>query len=589
MEKVPIILIYIIYRVKLLFQVYTDRHRQEKNMINLKNLIIVIFISLIVSNIVFADNYLMVKSTGGLLNEIANYVTKTPDNSLIITGQTFSYGAGGSDIFVMKYNNTGNLEWFKTIGGTSYENAMEIQVIANNSLILAGCSDSYGDGVRNGIIIKMNLCGNVEWAKSISAIRNDEINTVQETDDGGLFLTGRTTSSNLGNYDVLILKLDSSGNLQWGKIIGGNGYDNANSAQQTSDQGYIIAGSTESSQTGNYDLLLIKINKTGNTEWIKKIGGNGFENADSVKQCSDDGYIVSGYSETYSSGGYDIIIIKVSQFGEIEWSKNFGGIGDEMDRSISQTQDNGFILGGYTKSYPTLSENQNVLVAKISPKGEIEWTKVLSGSSNDSMHETIQLSKNNYVGVGYTESFGEGAKDILILKVNDTDEMKNCPQLQSVSATIMPFTPTISSHTLENIEYSPNIKSISPIIENHQPIRKSVCYQDIECYTEQDLSEAVEKAISNMFTQEQLDEAIIEATLAKDQIITQLNSSIASMYTQGQLDNAVLEAKKGLYSNDDVNMMINKLLHWDIDNDGAIGLIEAIQALKESTGIKSIE
>jgi len=554
---------------------------------NLKKLIIVFFI--IATNTVFADNYLMIKSTGGLLNDIANYVTKTPDNGLLITGQTFSYGAGGSDIFVMKYNNTGNLEWFKTIGGSSYENAMETQVLANNSFILAGCSDSYGDGIRNGIIIKMNLCGNVEWAKSISAIRKDDINTVQETDDGGLFITGRTTSSNFGNYDVLILKLDSSGNLQWGKIIGGNGYDNANSAQQTSDQGYIIAGSTESNQIGNYDLLLIKLSKTGNTEWIKIIGGNGFENADSVKQCSDDGYIVSGYSETYSSGGYDIVIIKVSQLGEIEWSKNFGGTGDEMDRSISQTQDNGFILGGYTKSYPTLSENQNALIVKITPKGDIEWTKVLSGSSNNSMHETIQLSKNNYVGVGYTESFGEGEKDILILKVNGTDEMKNCLQLQSVSATIKPFTPTVSSHTLENVEYSPNVKSISPIIENHQPKRSSVCYQDIECYTEQDISEAVDKAISNMFSQEQLDEAIIEATSAKDQIITQLNSSIASMYTQGQLEHAVLDAKKGLYSSDDVNMMINKILEWDIDNDGTIGLIEAIQALKETTGIKSIE
>ena len=554
---------------------------------NLKKLIIVFFI--IATNTVFADNYLMIKSTGGLLNDIANYVTKTPDNGLLITGQTFSYGAGGSDIFVMKYNNTGNLEWFKTIGGSSYENAMETQVLANNSFILAGCSDSYGDGIRNGIIIKMNLCGNVEWAKSISAIRKDDINTVQETDDGGLFITGRTTSSNFGNYDVLILKLDSSGNLQWGKIIGGNGYDNANSAQQTSDQGYIIAGSTESNQIGNYDLLLIKLSKTGNTEWIKIIGGNGFENADSVKQCSDDSYIVSGYSETYSSGGYDIVIIKVSQLGEIEWSKNFGGTGDEMDRSISQTQDNGFILGGYTKSYPTLSENQNALIVKITPKGDIEWTKVLSGSSNNSMHETIQLSKNNYVGVGYTESFGEGEKDILILKVNGTDEMKNCLQLQSVSATIKPFTPTVSSHTLENVEYSPNVKSISPIIENHQPKRSSVCYQDIECYTEQDISEAVDKAISNMFSQEQLDEAIIEATSAKDQIITQLNSSIASMYTQGQLEHAVLDAKKGLYSSDDVNMMINKILEWDIDNDGTIGLIEAIQALKETTGIKSIE
>ena len=555
----------------------------------MKKLIALVFISVIISTNLFADNFLMVKSTGGLLDEIGNYVSKTPGNGLIITGQTLSYGAGDSDIFVMKYNNTGELEWFRTIGGNSYDTAMEIQVLSDNSFILAGCSDSYGEGRRNGIIVKMNLCGNIEWAKSISAVRNDEINSIQETVDGGLFVAGRTTSSSLGNYDVLLLKLDISGNLQWGRIIGGNGYDNANSAQQTSDQGYILAGSTESYQIGNYDLLLIKINKSGNTDWIRKIGGNGFENADSVKQCSDGGYIVSGYSETYSSGGYDIVIVKFNQMGEVEWSKNIGGTGDEMDRSIHQTQDNGFILGGLTKSYPALSEKQNALTIKFSQNGDIEWSNVLSGSSNDSLHEIIQLSNNNFIGVGYTESFGEGAKDILVLKVNGIDEMNNCNQLQSVSATITSFTPSIAPQSLENIEYSPKINSISPLNEYQQPKQLSVCHQDLRCYTEQDVFQAVEEAINEMYSKEQLDQAIIETTLAKDQIITQLNSSIALMYTQGQLDHAVLEATKGFYSSEDVNLMINKILEWDVDNDGTIGLVEAIQALKKSTGIKPIE
>jgi hypothetical protein len=178
--------------------------------------------------------------------------------------------------------------------------------------------------VDDFLIIKLDSSGNIQWSRAIGGINNDVALSIQQTSDGGYIVAGCTYSFGPGNYDALIIKLDSSGNIQWSRAIGGTNTDDAYSIQQTSDGGYIVAGRTYSFGTGYYDFLIIKLNSSGNIQWSRAIGGTNADEAYSIQQTSDGGYIVAGSTNSFGAGG-DFLIIKLNSSGNIQWSRAIGG------------------------------------------------------------------------------------------------------------------------------------------------------------------------------------------------------------------------------------------------------------------------
>jgi hypothetical protein len=139
--------------------------------------------------------------------------------------------------------------------------------------------------------------------------------SIRQTSDGGYVLAGYTDDYGAGDSDLIVIKLDSSGNVSWSKIIGGPGSDNVFSAQQTSDGGYVLAGETSSYGAGGSDSFIIKLDSSGNVSWSKTFGGPGSEAISSIQQTSDGGYIAAGYTNSYGAGGYDSFIIKLDSSG----------------------------------------------------------------------------------------------------------------------------------------------------------------------------------------------------------------------------------------------------------------------------------
>jgi hypothetical protein len=174
------------------------------------------------------------------------------------------------------------------------------------------------------LIIKLNSSGNIQWSRAIGGTNNDVANSIQQTSDGGYIVAGYTTSFGAGG-DALIIKLNSSGTIQWSRAIGGTNYDRAYSIQQTSDGGYIVAGYTNSFGAGGDDILIIKLNSSGNIQWSRAIGGTNGDYALSIQQTSDGGYIVAGWTTSFGAGNYDILIIKLDSSGNIQWSRAIGG------------------------------------------------------------------------------------------------------------------------------------------------------------------------------------------------------------------------------------------------------------------------
>jgi hypothetical protein len=221
------------------------------------------------------------KTFGGTLSDQGYSVQQTSDGGYIIAGDSLSFGEGNYDVYLMKTDALGNVEWTNTFGGTSSDQGRSVQQTSDGGYIIAGQSHSFGAGVSDVYLIKTDTSGNAVWTQTFGGIGIDEGYSVQQTSDGGYIIAGVTAS------DVYLIKTDGSGNAVWEKTFGGNFGDQGASVQQTSDGGYIIAGDTWSFGAGNYDIYLIKTDASGNVVWTNTFGGELNDHGASVQQTSD--------------------------------------------------------------------------------------------------------------------------------------------------------------------------------------------------------------------------------------------------------------------------------------------------------------
>lgn len=203
-----------------------------------------------------------------------------------------------------------------------------IQQTADGGYIAAGYTQSFGAGNSDMIVIKMNEWGNITWQKTYGGTGTDVATWIIETSDGGFAVSGRTTSFGAGNFDVWILKLDSAGTVIWQKTYGGSSADTGNAIKEMAGGNFIVAGNTVSYGAGNYDYWIFKIDGSGTTIlWQKTFGGSNLEIAYSVDTTSDGGCIVAGDTFSFGAGTYDFWVIKFDSGGSVTWQKTYGGAG----------------------------------------------------------------------------------------------------------------------------------------------------------------------------------------------------------------------------------------------------------------------
>jgi len=289
---------------------------------------------------------------GGSQSDEGNSVQQTSDGGFIIAGYTESYGNGNSDVWLIKTDQSGVKEWDYTFGGSNSDEGNSVQQTSDGGFIIAGNNGS------DAWLIKTNSSGVEEWDNTFSGSYSAVGNSVQQTSDGGFIITGKD------GPDVWLIKTYSSGVEEWNDIFGGDKYDEGNSVQQTVDGGYIITGSIRSYRYGNSDVWLIKTDQTGVKEWDYTFGGSQSDEGNSVQQTSDGGFIIAGYTRSYGNGYSDVWLIKTNSSGVEEWNHIFGGGLWDYGYSVQQTSDGGFIITGYTESY-----RDDVWLIKTDPLG----------------------------------------------------------------------------------------------------------------------------------------------------------------------------------------------------------------------------
>jgi uncharacterized delta-60 repeat protein len=285
-------------------------------------------------------------------------------------GRTGSFGAGGSDFWVLKLDAAGEVDWQKTYGGSDQEHAYSIQQTSDGGYIVTGSTESFGAGLGDFWVLKLDAAGDVDWQKTYGEYNPEGAWSIQQTADDGFIVAGVTSSFGAGLGDFWVLKLDAAGDVDWQKTYGGTNTETAYFIQQTADDGFIVAGYTSSFGAGGLDFWVLKLDAAGDVDWQKTYGGSGNDDAFSIQQTSDNGYIITGRTNSFGAGGYDFWVLKLDAAGDVDWQKTYGGSDEEHAYSIQQTSDGGFIVAGYTFSFG--AGGYDFWVLKLNPDGSID-------------------------------------------------------------------------------------------------------------------------------------------------------------------------------------------------------------------------
>ncbi len=336
----------------------------------------------------------------------------------------------------------------RTIGGNFEDYLQDIHPTTDGGEIVGGWSwsDISGEKTENSRgandywVVKLGSLGNIQWDKTIGGYWEDYFQALQQTSDEGYILAGYSYSNqspeksenSRGDADYWIIKLNSRGDIQWDKTIGGGYTDVLTSVQQTSDGGYILGGYSNSNPSGektensrgDVDFWVVKVNNHGNIQWDKTIGGNSNDYLESLQQTTDGGYIlggsswsdISGEKTENSRGSNDYWIVKLDNAGNIKWDKTIGGTNSDVFTSLRQTGDGGYIVGGQSLSNKSGEKTEDrrgrddYWVIKLDPIGNIKWDKTIGGDKWDRLQALQQTKDDGYILGGYSDSEASGEK-----------------------------------------------------------------------------------------------------------------------------------------------------------------------------------
>lgn len=363
------------------------------------------------------------KTYGGELDDYGNSVRQSTDGGYIIVGSTESYGAGGSDVYLIKTDNTGDTLWTRTIGGADYEGGSSVQQTSDGGYIITGYAPdtSFGSVVY---LIKTNGNGSVLWEKGFES--GDGF-SVYETNDHGYIICGTANGSYLS-----LIRTDSSGTALWVKYMTVGWNDEGYSVQQTNDGGFIVAGTYWYS--GGYYAHLVKTNASGNILW-SKLFNSGATNyiCYSLDQTSDGGFIMSGYSNG------DALLIKTNGNGIVLWTKTYDFPGMQVvGYGVEQAGDNGFIISCSNSAATT----RNPILLKTDSVGNFSWAKEYLGNVDAStviLPQVEQTTDGGYILICSTDSFGAGGTDVYLIKT-DGNGMSGCNENNLSATTIIQIT-----------------------------------------------------------------------------------------------------------------------------------------------------
>jgi hypothetical protein len=411
------------------------------------------------------------KTYGGNSKDNLYSIEQTSDSGYILGGTTGSpisgdktaTPQGGSDYWVVKMNSAGEKEWDKVFGGSLADYFTVVQQTTDGGYVLGGSSQNNISGDKSEAsrgsydywIIKLDAAGNKQWDKTIGGSGDETLTSLIQTTDGGYMLGGMSSSgisgekseAGRGGTDYWVVKINATGEKEWDRTVGSNGYDYLRDVIQTRDGGFMLGGEAHSYggdrtgiSKGLSDYWIVKLREDGTKEWDKAYGGHLSQWLYSVVELEDGGYLLGGSSDSgisldkseASRGSYDFWLVKINQNGVKQWDKTYGGSSTDHLRSILKTEDGGFMLGGTSRSGINgdktggLRGETDFWVIKVNADGKMLWDRTIGGSGFDVLEDMIKTADGSYLMGGSSSSgisgdkseASRGADDYWIVKLN---------------------------------------------------------------------------------------------------------------------------------------------------------------------------
>jgi hypothetical protein len=353
------------------------------------------------------------RAYGGEMEDYGYSARQAADGGYIIVGKTQSYGAGGNDVWLVRTDERGDTLWTRTFGGPGYDEGRSVAQTPDGGYVIAGHTNSFGAGGFDVWLIRTDGYGDSVWTRTFGGAAGENGFSVQVTSDSGYVITGYTSSYGAGGFDVWLVRTDPNGDTMWTRAYGGPSFDVGTSIQQTADGGCIISGGTQSFGAGDFDIWLLKTDSMGDSVWTRTFGGSGSEYTGSVLQAEDGALVVAGYTDSYGAGEEDVWLLKIDSMGDTAWTRTFGSSARDFGKSVDVTADSGFVIVGYTGS-----TDHDCWLIKTDRDGGTTWTRTFGGLADDAGCSVVQTEDGGYVIGGYTMSYGAGWTDFWLIKTD---------------------------------------------------------------------------------------------------------------------------------------------------------------------------
>ncbi|MFX1477046.1 MAG: SBBP repeat-containing protein [Promethearchaeota archaeon] len=348
--------------------------------------------------------------TGVILDSLSN---------IYLAGFTNSFGEGSTDMALVNYNSNGIQQWNLTWGGSNSETCYGLARDSVENIYLSGSTFSFGSGSSDIALVKYNNLGVQQWNHSWGGSDWEDSSGVDVDSLDNVYVTGTTMSFGIGNFDLVLVKYDDSGIQQWNRTWGGTNDDFGLGVVVDSSDNVYVAGSTNSFGSGSSDIVLVKYNSLGVQQWNQTWGGIDSEYAYRVIVDKTDNLYLIGATSSFGEGADDVILIKYDKFGEQQWNRTWGRSDIDKCYGVALDSSDNIYLTGYTK----IGENSpDIFLLKYDRTGVLQWNLTKGGILRDESWDIAIDSLDNIYLAGCTENSGKGLSDMILIKFSKISE-----------------------------------------------------------------------------------------------------------------------------------------------------------------------
>jgi hypothetical protein len=404
------------------------------------------------------------KTFGGARPDYGHALARTADGGYILAGQSFSFGDTTSDTYIIKTDAEGNQQWMKTMGSDTLDGANSILQTSDGGYFITNHTEGYGAGDCDAWMCKTDATGNILWNQTYGCPDDDLGLDAVETSDHYLVTCGvaRTVDP---SGDVFLAKYSLAGDVIWIKNFGGPGGQDGWRITEAVDGGYVVAGNNIENVNGPVDIFVFKTDRDGNLIWAKNYGGQGEEYAFGLCKANDGGYVVCGKSTSFGSGDEDIYLLKIDSEGNQQWTRNYGGLLQDVATGIAVSDDGGYVLTGFTKSF---GDPLDAMIMKTDAYGNQQWMKTFGDPAwQKECNWIISCSDGGYAMIGSRQLVGSPDADLYLVKTDrDGNSSLNVEDLSGLASRFI-ISPDpasdIISLTYDNLVIHPEVRIYNSI------------------------------------------------------------------------------------------------------------------------------